>query len=94
LGDQAGDLDRVALADARRQARHLDGQDLGLALGQGNQLHHVQRLAVLVCPGLLGIERQDRLWLQGAQERDRGRVHRELHRRPSLVGSWQEVKLE
>src|SRR5918995_1163994 len=33
LGDQASHLDRVALADARGQARHLDGQDLGLALG-------------------------------------------------------------
>src|SRR5512132_3340464 len=36
LGDQAGDLDRVALADARGQAGDLDGQDLGLALGQGD----------------------------------------------------------
>jgi hypothetical protein len=50
LGDQAGDLDRVTLADARGHAGDLDGQDLGLALGQGDQLHHIERLAVLVRP--------------------------------------------
>src|SRR5215212_1366884 len=34
LGDQAGDLDRVALANRlRRLTGDLDGQDLGLALG-------------------------------------------------------------
>ena len=79
LGDQPGDLDRVALADARGHAWHLDGQDLGLALAQGDQLDDVERLAVLVGPWLLGVERQDRLRLQGAQERDRGRVDWELH---------------
>src|SRR5215218_11471818 len=47
LGDQAGDLDRVALADSlRRLAGNLDGQDLGLALGQGDQLDDIERLAV------------------------------------------------
>jgi hypothetical protein len=54
LGDQAGDLDRVTLAQARRVAGHLDGQDLGRPIGQGDQLHQVQRLAVLVRPGPLG----------------------------------------
>src|SRR5215207_7002695 len=34
LGDQAVDLDRVALAQARRVAGHLDGQDLGRPIGQ------------------------------------------------------------
>ena|SRR5829696_4349840 len=67
-GDQAGDLDRVALADSlRRLAGDLDGEDLGLALAQRDQLHDIQRLAVLIRPWLLGVERQDRLWLQGAQ---------------------------
>jgi hypothetical protein len=47
--------------------------------GQGDELHHVQGLAVLVGAWLLGVEVQDRLRRQGAQERDRGRVHRELH---------------
>ena len=47
-------------------------------LGQGDQLDHIERLAVLIRPWLLGVERQDRLWLQGAQERDRRRVHWEL----------------
>jgi hypothetical protein len=65
---------------------HLDGQDLCLALAQGDQLHNEQRLAVLVGPWLLGVERQDRLRLQGAQERDRGRVHRKLHVGPSFSG--------
>jgi hypothetical protein len=73
LGDQAGDLDRVALADARRLAGDLDGEDLGLALGQGDQLDDIERLAVLVGPWLLGVERQDRLGFQGAQKRNRGR---------------------
>jgi hypothetical protein len=41
----------------------LDREDLGLALSQSDQLHDIQRLAVLVGPGLLGVERQDRLWL-------------------------------
>jgi hypothetical protein len=73
-------LDRVALADARgRDAGHLDGQDLGCTLGQGDQLDHIQRLAVLIRSGPPGLEVQDRLWLKGAQERDRGCVHRELH---------------
>jgi hypothetical protein len=36
-------------------------------------------LAVLVGPGLLGVERQDRLGLQGAQKCDRRGVHRKLH---------------
>src|SRR5919106_2257975 len=85
LSHQAGDLDRVALADARGQAGDLDGQDLGLALAQGDELDHVERLAVAVCPGLAGLEVQDRLGLQGAQERDRRGVHRELHASLLLV---------
>jgi hypothetical protein len=49
LGDQAGDLDRVALADGLRGlAGDLDGEDLGLALGQGDELDDVERLTVLV----------------------------------------------
>src|SRR5918995_5002309 len=59
LGDQAGDLDRVALADARGHAGNLDGQDLGLALAQGDELHDIERLAVPVRPGLAGLEVQD-----------------------------------
>src|SRR5215213_8968541 len=53
-------LDRVTLADARGHPGDLDGQDLGLALGQGDQLDDVERLAVLIGPGLLGVERQHR----------------------------------
>ena len=40
-------------------------------IGQGDELHHIQRLAVLIRPWLFGVERQERLGLQGAQERDR-----------------------
>src|SRR5512132_2427389 len=61
LGHQAVDLDRVALAQARGQAGHLDGQDLGLALAQGDQLDHIQRLAVPIRPWLPGLEVDHRL---------------------------------
>jgi hypothetical protein len=63
LGHEAVHLDRVTLADTRGLAGHLDSQDLGLTLGQGDQLDDVERFAVLVGPGLLGVERQNRLRL-------------------------------
>jgi hypothetical protein len=73
----------VALADGLRGlAGDLDGQDLGLTLGQGDQLDHVQRLAVLIRSLLLGLEVQQWVRLQGAQERDGRGVDRELHGLP------------
>jgi hypothetical protein len=58
---------------------HLDGQDLGRPVGHGDELHQVQRLAVLVRPWPLGLEVDHRLGLDCAQERDGRGVHRELH---------------
>jgi hypothetical protein len=73
-------LDRVALTDGLRgHAGHLDADDLGRPIGHGDQLHQVQRLAVLVGPGSLGLEVDHRLGLDCAQGRDRRGVHRELH---------------
>src|SRR4029453_5386044 len=47
VGDQPGDLDWMPLAEARGHAGHLDGQDLSLAVAQGDQLDDVKGLAVL-----------------------------------------------
>src|SRR5512132_2210990 len=83
LGDQAGDLDRVALADAGTgQAGHLDSDDLGRPVGHGDELHHVERLAVLVGPGPPRLEIDHRLGLDRAQERNGRGVHWELHALP------------
>jgi hypothetical protein len=65
-------LDRVALADAgTRCAGHLDGNDVGRPVTHGDELHHVERLTVLVGPGPLGLEVDHRLGLDRAQERYR-----------------------
>src|SRR5215208_2596000 len=91
LGNEAVHLDRVALADRlRRHAGHLDREQVGGAVAHGQELDDVQRLAVLVGPGPLGLEVDHRLRRHRAHKRDRRRVHRELHgylllirRRPS-----------
>jgi hypothetical protein len=75
------DLDRVALANpGTGQARHLHGDDVGRPVGHGDQLDDIERLAVLVGPGPLGLEVDHRLGLDRAQERDRRCIHRELQR--------------
>ena len=52
----------------------------------GLGLENKYSIGIFICALLLGLEVQERLGLQGAQERDRGRVHRELHRHPPWLG--------